>query len=38
MILLDDFDHDYNINVPFESSRNENSTQSAILKTQLLEF
>lgn len=29
---LDDFDHDYNINVPFESSRNENSTQSAIFE------
>lgn len=29
---LDDFGHDYNINVPFESSRNENSTQSAIFE------
>lgn len=27
---LDDFDHDYNINVPFESSSNEASTQNAI--------
>ena len=29
---LDDFGHDYNVNVPFESSRNENSTQSAIFE------
>ena len=29
---LDDFGHDYNINAPFESSRNENSTQSAIFE------
>ena len=27
---LDDLDHDYNVNVPFESSSNEYSTQSAI--------
>ena len=27
---LDDFDHDYNINVPFESSSNEALTQNAI--------
>ena len=27
---LDDFDHDYNVNVPFESSSNEDSTQNAI--------
>ena len=29
---LDDFGHDCNINAPFESSRNENSTQSAIFE------
>ena len=29
---LDDFDHDYNINVPFESSSNEDSTQNAIFE------
>ena len=27
---LNDFDHDYNVNVPFESSSNEDSTQNAI--------
>ena len=32
---LDDFGHDYNVNVPFESSRNENSTQSAIFENTL---
>ena len=29
---LVDFDHDYNVNVPFESSSNEDSTQSAIFE------
>ena len=29
---LDDLDHDYNVNVPFESSSNEDSTQSAIFE------
>lgn len=29
---LDDLDHDYNINAPFESSSNEDSTQSAIFE------
>ena len=29
---LVDFDHDYNVNVPFESSSNEDSTQNAIFE------
>lgn len=29
---LDDLDHDYNINAPFESSSNEDSTQNAIFE------